>query len=175
MIDHIPPVSCVLRPKTDGRLAGRLASGEIILTNVSEGEVVIDYDSHSPLQYLDLVVTDAAGAALPTRFYGDLFGGVGGECLRLRPGEAFVHNVSLVGNHTGRVPAGRYTTRAVFRYGNWVTDPTSLGFELPIDVPGPEPVTATRLPTGTIRLFQSRVFLLLLALIVTWLLGRPWQ
>ena len=173
MTGHIPPVSCELRPKTEGRLAGRPAAGEVVLTNVSDGEVVIDFNSHSPLQYLNLVVTDATGAALPTRFYGNLFGGFGGECLRLRPGEAFVHNVSLVGNRTGRVPAGRYTARAVFRYGGWVAESTSLGFELPNDVPGPEHATAPRLTTGTGWAFRSRAILLLLALIVTWLLVRP--
>jgi hypothetical protein len=87
------------------------------LENVSEDAVEIEVFMH-PLQYLDLIVIDSAGARVPSHPYGDLFSPrEKSYFLRLGPGERYTHPVSLLGNvpQEKRLP-GTYTVRAVYEY-----------------------------------------------------------
>jgi hypothetical protein len=73
----------------------------------------------SPLQYLNLIVTDAAGKVVSDSVYGDLFSPLAEPyTLRLQPGEKFTAPVSLLGNvpEEKRQP-GEYTVQAVYEYG----------------------------------------------------------
>jgi hypothetical protein len=83
-----------------------------------------------PLQYLDLIVTDANGSPVPTRPYGNIFSPRGDTyTLRLAPGEKYVHNVSLLGNmpQENERP-GTYVVRAVYEYQGLraVSDPVTV-------------------------------------------------
>jgi hypothetical protein len=87
----------------------------------------------SPLQYLNLVVTDGDGNILSDSFYGDLISPLEEPyTLRLEPGQRYTRPVSLMGNvPEERQRPGRYTGRAVYEY-EWlraVSDP------FPVEVP----------------------------------------
>jgi hypothetical protein len=71
-----------------------------------------------PLQYLDLVITDAAGAPVPAAPYGNIFSPREVPYLfRLAPGEKYTHNVSLLGTiPEGKQLPGTYTVRGVYEY-----------------------------------------------------------
>lgn len=87
--------------------------------NTSAGEVVVAYDLH-PLQYLDLVVTDAAGRVRSVGHYGGIFSAFGGvQELRLGSGESFRHTVGLLTTVPRPSEAGRYAILARFEYGGW--------------------------------------------------------
>jgi len=53
-------LACRLQKKTTGRAANIPLAGELVLENVSAVDVSIEYNM-SPLQYLDIVVTNADG------------------------------------------------------------------------------------------------------------------
>jgi hypothetical protein len=92
-------------------------AGEIELENASPTVLAIETEMH-PLQYLNLVVTDASGTVLSEGHYGDIFSPRGRiETLRLAPGTKYHHNVSLLGTvpPEKRSP-GTYTVQAVYEY-----------------------------------------------------------
>ena len=121
-------LSCRLRPR-QLRRGHSPTAGEVELENTSRDVLEIEVHS-SPLQYLNLVVTDAAGKALPTSAYGDFFSPLSKPyVLRLGPGEKFTGPVSLLGNvpREKRLP-GTYTVRAVYEYNGLsaVSDPLEV-------------------------------------------------
>src|SRR4051794_22333639 len=91
------------------------AAGEVELENTSVDVIEIEVYT-SPLQYLNLIVTDAGGRLVSETFYGDLFSPLAEPyVLRLRPGETYTGPVSLLGN----VPEekwlpGPYSVQAVY-------------------------------------------------------------
>jgi hypothetical protein len=109
-------LACRLRPRERRRGPSPIA-GEVELENTSSEVVEIEVRT-SPLQYLDLVVTDAAGNVLSDSFYGDLFSPLAEPyLLRLQPGERFTAPVSLLGNvPEGKWHPGEYTVQAVYDY-----------------------------------------------------------
>ena len=110
-------LACRLRLRQ--RQRGPSASaGEIELENISSKVLEIEVQT-SPLQYLNLVVTDAAGKVLSDSFYGDLFSPLAEPyTLRLQPGEKFSAPVSLLGNvPEEKRQAGEYTVQPVYQYG----------------------------------------------------------
>jgi hypothetical protein len=67
------------------------------IENVSPETITIAVTMH-PLQYLDLVIMDAAGDLVPAAPYGHLFSPwESPSVLLLAPGEKYIHNVSLRG------------------------------------------------------------------------------
>jgi hypothetical protein len=72
----------------------------------------------SPLQYLNLVVTDAGGNVVSDSFYGDLFSPLDEPyTLRLQPGEKFTGTISFLGNVPERhCQPGDFTVVAVYEY-----------------------------------------------------------
>src|SRR5437868_5709060 len=115
-----PPVraslACRLRPRQRSRGPSAVA-GEVELQNTSLNVLEIEVRS-SPLQYLDLIVTDAAGAVVSQSHYGDLFSPLAEPyTLRIQPGDSFTAPVSLLGNvPAARQQPGQYTVQAVFEY-----------------------------------------------------------
>jgi len=114
---HQQALVCRLRKKTTGRAAHIPTAGEVELENVSSEVLEIDVHT-SPLQYFDLIVTDATGRVVSELFYGDLFSPLEEPyTLRLRPGEKYLGPVGLLGNvPEGKRSPGRYTVQGVFDY-----------------------------------------------------------
>jgi hypothetical protein len=119
---------CRLRPRQLRRGPSAIA-GEVELENTSSTVLVIEVRT-SPLQYLNLVVTDAAGNVVSDSFYGDLFSPPAEPyTLRLLPGEKFTAPVSLLGNvPEGEWRPGKYTVQAVYEYNRLraVSEPLCL-------------------------------------------------
>jgi hypothetical protein len=91
----------------------------------------IEADRH-PLQYLNLVVTDATGSVLSEGHYGDIFSPRGRiDTLRLAPGAKYHHLVSLLETvpQEKQVP-GRYTVQAVYEYNGLTVVSEPLAVEL---------------------------------------------
>ncbi len=110
-------LACRLRKRTTERAAQRVGAGEVELENVSDDVLEIEYQ-RSVIQYLDMVVTDSQGRVLSDGCYGDVFSPTAEpRILRLKPGEKFVHPVSLDG-HVPRekLNPGNYTVQAVYKY-----------------------------------------------------------
>src|SRR5713101_5850008 len=90
-------LACRLRRRQLRREPSPIA-GEVELENTSTDTLEIEVRT-SPLQYLNLIVTDAAGNVISDSFYGDLFSPLAEPyTLRLRPGEKMAGPVSLLGN-----------------------------------------------------------------------------
>jgi hypothetical protein len=109
-------LTCRLRPRQLRRGPSPIA-GEVELENTSADVLEIEVRT-SPLQYLNLIVTDAVGNVVSDSFYGDLFSPLAEPyTLRLGPGEKFTGPVSALGNvcEASRQP-GEYTVRAVYEY-----------------------------------------------------------
>src|SRR5947209_7282942 len=90
-------------------------AGEVELENASPNVLAIENEMH-PLQYLNLVVTDATGTVLSVGSYGDIFSPRGRiDTLRLAPGAKYSHTVPLLGTlpQEKRLP-GTYTVQAVY-------------------------------------------------------------
>jgi hypothetical protein len=107
-------------------------AGEIELENSSSSVLVIETDMH-PLQYLNLVVTDAGGSVLSEGHYGDIFSPRGRkDALRLAPGAKYNHLVSLLGTlpQEKRFP-GAYSVQAVYEYDGLRAVSQPLTVELP--------------------------------------------
>jgi hypothetical protein len=87
------------------------------IENVSSNVIVIEVTMH-PLQYLNVVIANAAGDLIPAAPYGHIFSPRETPSLfRLAPGEKYTHNVCLLGT----IPAeqqlpGTYTVHAVYEY-----------------------------------------------------------
>jgi hypothetical protein len=124
-------LACRLRPPQDHRGPSAIA-GEVELENTSSTVLEIEVRS-SPLQYLDLIVTDAAGQVVSDSFYGDLFSPLAEPyTLRLQPGEKFSAPVSLLGNvPEGKRQHGEYTVQAVYEYGGLRAVSEPLRLQLP--------------------------------------------
>lgn len=89
-------LDCRLRKLPEGRASGSPLAGEIELQNISTSPIEIPIRT-SPLQYLNLIVTDAEGRIVSTGHYGDLFSpGIEERLFRLLPGETFTSSVSLL-------------------------------------------------------------------------------
>jgi hypothetical protein len=107
-------------------------AGEIELENSSPDVLEIQTDRH-PLQYLNLVVTDAGGSVLSEGHYGDIFSPRGTiATLRLAPGAKYHHLVSLLETvpPEKRVP-GTYAVQAVYAYNGLRVVSEPLAVELP--------------------------------------------
>jgi hypothetical protein len=123
-------LACRLRARQLQRGSSPLA-GEVELENTSSAIVDIEVRS-SPLQYLNLMVTDSAGKVVSDSFYGDQFSPVAEPyTLRLRSGEKFTAPVSLLGNAccAQRRP-GVYLVQAIFEYNGLRAVSNSLNVEL---------------------------------------------
>jgi hypothetical protein len=121
---------CRLSHKQLARGVSSLA-GEVELENTSSGVVEIEIDTH-PLQYLNLVVRDAAGALVCAGHYGDIFSPPGEtRTFRLAPGARYTHNVFLLGTvpEESRQP-GRYSVQAIYASPELTALSTPLEIEL---------------------------------------------
>jgi hypothetical protein len=112
---------CRLRQKQahGGQLSSSPTAGEVELQNISAALVEIEWQIN-PLQYLNLLVTDFQGNQVSESHYGDLFSPLEEpSILRLKSGEKYVANVSLLGNvpEEKQIP-GCYVVQAVFDYHN---------------------------------------------------------
>jgi hypothetical protein len=108
-------IICRLRKRANGRSATSPLAGEIELENVSSQVLEIDVQA-SPLQYLDLSITDAGGQVISAWRYGESFSPVASAyTFRLGPGEKYTAPVALLGNvpPEKRLP-GTYLIRAVY-------------------------------------------------------------
>jgi hypothetical protein len=135
----------IARPAAEAMLACRLrhkqlqggsspTAGEIELENSSPDVIEIATDRH-PLQYLNLVVTDASGNVLSEGHYGDVFSPRGRiDTLRLTPGAKYHHVVFLLETlpRQKRLP-GTYTVRAVYEYDGLTVISERLAVELPAE------------------------------------------
>ncbi len=86
-----------------------------------------------PLQYLNLVITDARGDLLPAAPYGNIFSPREIPAIfRLAPGETYTHNVSLLGTipEEKQLP-GTYTVCAVYEYNGVKAISEPLSVQLP--------------------------------------------
>jgi hypothetical protein len=128
-------IACRLRPRP-GRRGPSPTAGEVEIEKVSPETITIAVTMH-PLQYLDLVITDAAGDLVPAAPYGHPFSPRESPWgLRLGPGEKYLHNVSLLGTipPETQVP-GTYTVRAVYTYGGLRTVSEPVQVEIPAKEP----------------------------------------
>lgn len=88
------------------------------MENTSAGLLEIEV-TLSPLQHLNLIVTDASGAVVSEGHYGNRFSPLAEPyTLRLRPGEKFAGPVTLLGTvPEARRRPGEYSVRAVYEHG----------------------------------------------------------
>src|SRR5262245_35908352 len=117
------PLACRLRRKEAiGRRGPVENMGEVELENVSGTPVEIAYRM-TARQYLNLVVTDAAGGVVSEGHFGDRFAPtLDPLVLRLEPGEKFRANVHLLATMPGGpIPPGVYTVQAVYEYNGFRT------------------------------------------------------
>jgi hypothetical protein len=102
------------------------------LENTSTDVLEIEVSS-SPLQYLDLIVTDMHGQLVSDSYYGDLFSPLAEPYrLSLQPGQKYTAPVSLLGNvaEEKRRP-GEFTVQAVYEYKALRAVSESLRVQLP--------------------------------------------
>jgi hypothetical protein len=128
------PLACRLRVKQaeEGRRPQPPGSGEVELENTSSAPIQIELQM-SPLQYLNLIVKDAAGKVVSEGHYGDRFSPVAEPyAFRLEPGQKYTHNVALLGTvpEAKRLP-GRYTVQAVYQARGLTAASAPLALELP--------------------------------------------
>jgi hypothetical protein len=122
---------CRLRHKQPRR-GTSLLGGEVELENTSAEVVEIEIDMH-PLQYINLLVTDADGTLVSSGHYGDIFSPLGEtHTFRLAPGAKYTHNVFLMGtvSEEKRTP-GRYQVQAVYQARGLTAVSAPLEIELP--------------------------------------------
>ncbi len=125
---------CRLRYRQRRRGPSAIA-GEVELENSSANVLEVEVRT-SPLQYLDLIVTDAAGNVVSDSFYGDLFSPLAEPyILRLQPGEKFTAPVSLLGNvPEAKWQPGEYTVQAIYEYNGLRAVSEPLQVQLPAQV-----------------------------------------
>jgi len=128
-------IVCRLRHPV-GRRGASPAAGEVEIENVSQEVIEIEVTMH-PLQYLNLVITDAVGNLVPAAAYGNIFSPREIPYMfRLAPGEKYTHNVSLLGNiPEERQLPGSYTVCAVYEYNGLraVSEPLAVQFPPKVD------------------------------------------
>ena len=117
--DETPALACRLRRKLMLRRGpASPLTGEVELENLSQDVIEIEWDRH-PLQYLHLVITDAAGSLVPATPYSDKFSPYSftPQVFRLVPGQKYTHIVGLLGDvpEEKRLP-GTYAVQAVYEY-----------------------------------------------------------
>jgi hypothetical protein len=122
-------IACRLRQQVGGRRGPSPTAGEVEIENVSADAIEIEITLH-PLQYLDLIITDAGGDRVPAVPYGSIFSPQRAPYIfRLGAGEKYTYNVSLLGTlpQDRRLP-GLYTVRAVYEYGGLrvVSEPVTV-------------------------------------------------
>jgi len=124
-------LACRLRARQCRRGPSAIA-GEVELENTSSSVLEIEVRT-SPLQYLNLVVTDAAGKVVSDSVYGDLFSPLAEPyTLRLQPGEKFTAPVSLLGNvPEEKRQTGEYTVQAIYEYSGVRAVSEPLRVQLP--------------------------------------------
>ena len=124
-------LACRLRRPLEGRGLSPVA-GEVEIENLSPDEIAIEVTMH-PLQYLNVVITDAAGDRVSAAPYGHLFSPREiPYVLRLAPGEKYTHPVSLLGTLPAeRQLPGTYTVRAVYEYKGLKAVSEPLRVQLP--------------------------------------------
>jgi hypothetical protein len=128
------PLACRLRvkPAEAERRPSPTGCGEVELENTSDKPLEIELQM-SPLQYLNLIVEDAAGNVVSEGHYGNRFSPLAEEYIfRLEPGQKYTHNVALLGT----VPAskqlpGKYFVQAVYQSRGL----TAVSVPLEIDLP----------------------------------------
>jgi hypothetical protein len=102
---------------------------EFELENCSATPLEILYRM-TALQYLNLVVTNAAGCVVSEGHFGDRFAPtLEPQVLRLEPGEKFTAIVPLLATvRCEAVPSGMYTVQAVYEYqgARAVSDPVHV-------------------------------------------------
>jgi hypothetical protein len=118
---------CRLRPKEHlGRQGPVPHMGEVEIANQSSEPVEIEHQM-SPLQYLELVVTDPGGRVVSEGHFSDRFSpSLEPSVLRLLPGEKYTATVPLFATlPRERRTAGMYLVRAVYEYAGSraVSDP----------------------------------------------------
>lgn len=124
------PLTCRLQIKEHvGRQGLVPLMGELEITNRSPDAIEIEH-CMSPLQYLELEVTDAAGRVVSEGHFSDrLSPSLEVLVLRLLPGEMFVATVPLLATlpREQRV-AGVYFVRAIYEHPNLraVSDPVTV-------------------------------------------------
>jgi hypothetical protein len=130
-----PPqlLACRLRRKeVIGRRGPLENMAEVELENVSAGPLEISYQM-TALQYLNLVVTDAAGRVVSEGHFGDRFAPtLEPQILRLEAGARFTADVSLFATlRQWPVPSGTYAVRAVYEYNGSraVSEPVEVTVE----------------------------------------------
>jgi hypothetical protein len=130
--EHLPheqALVCRLRKKTAGRAGNLPTAGEVELENASSGVVAIEVRA-APLQYLNLIVTDAGGQVVSESFYGDLFSPLAEPyTLLLQPGQKYVGPVGLLATvPEAKQRPGMYTVQAVYEYRGFrsVSEPLCL-------------------------------------------------
>jgi hypothetical protein len=121
---------CCLRPKEHLGRQGPIAHmGELELVNHSSEVLEIEHQM-SPLQHLELVVTDSAGQVVSEGRYSDrLSPSLNPPCLRLLPGENYVATVPLLATFPReRRRSGAYSVQAIFDYRGQraISEPVSV-------------------------------------------------
>ena len=127
------PLACRLhvKPAQEGRRPPPRGCGEVELENTSAKPIEIELQM-SPLQYLNLIVRDAAGDVVSEGHYGNRFCPLAEKyTLRLEPGQKYTHNVSLLGTvpEARQVP-GRYSVQAVYQASGLTAVSAPLEIEL---------------------------------------------
>jgi hypothetical protein len=101
------------------------------LENTSDAVLEIELQM-SPFQHLNLVVTHESGQVVSDGHYGDRFSPLEAPyTLRLKPGEKYTGDVSLLGNvpEEKQLP-GSYTVQAVYAYKSFVAASEPLQIQL---------------------------------------------
>jgi hypothetical protein len=115
------PLVCGLRRKEMTGRQGPVANrGEVELENRSSAPLEIAYRM-TPLQYLNLVVTDSDGRVVSEGHFGDRFAPtLEPQILRLGPGEKFTANVHLLATvRCDPIRPGTYNVQAVYEYNGF--------------------------------------------------------
>lgn len=112
-----PALVCRIRHRLRPKRGYSPIAGEVELKNTSSESLEI-VTQMSPLQYLNLIVTDATGNIVSGSHYGNIFSPAARPfTVRIEPGESFVGPISFMGNvpRAKQLP-GRYMVQAVFEY-----------------------------------------------------------
>ncbi len=112
------PLACKLRTREVMGRDGPIPNmGEVELENCSDIPIEIEY-TMTPLQFLELEVLEPSGKVISEGHFSDRFSPrLEPAVLRLKPGEKFTANVSLLATlPLEKRAAGRYTIQASYRF-----------------------------------------------------------